>query len=329
MAAGYRPPERDNAAMRPHGASAFEPPDVLVLGGGGILGEAWMTAVLAGLEEASGFDPRGCEAYVGTSAGSIVAARLAAGVPTAERLREAASPNGSGGERGEVGRPDVRSRVVRALEVGLAAGGTAVAPLVAVGLRSTAPAGALVRRAALARAPVGRRSLTELRRHVDGLGAAWDGRLAIAAVELETGRRVMLGQPGAPEASVGTAVEASCAIPGVFRPVEVGGRRLVDGGVWSPTNADRAPARRGTRVLCLNPTGSMRPSRDSPFGALGVVSRTIAAVEALALERRGAHVTVVAPDASSHAAIGPNLMDARPHERVVAAGLAQGRALAG
>jgi NTE family protein len=61
-------------------------PDVLVLGGGGILGEAWMSAVLAGLDEAEGFDARECASYVGTSAGSIVAASLAAGLPPGARL---------------------------------------------------------------------------------------------------------------------------------------------------------------------------------------------------------------------------------------------------
>jgi NTE family protein len=101
----------------------------------------------------------------------------------------------------------------------------------------------------------------------------------------------------------------------------------VDGGVWSPTNMDRAPAGRGTRVLCLNPTGSMRASRATPLGALGALSRSIAGVEALALERRGARVTTVSPDAASLAAIGPNLMDARPRAGVIAAGLAQGRAM--
>src|SRR5688572_16904987 len=50
------------------------PPDVLVLGGGGLLGEAWMTGVLAGIEDATGADMRSCRAYVGTSAGSIVSA---------------------------------------------------------------------------------------------------------------------------------------------------------------------------------------------------------------------------------------------------------------
>ena len=54
-------------------------PDVLVLGGGGVLGEAWMMGVLAGIEDATGFDLRDCDYYVGTSAGAIVAAHLAAG----------------------------------------------------------------------------------------------------------------------------------------------------------------------------------------------------------------------------------------------------------
>ena len=55
------------------------PPSVLVLGGGGLLGEAWMTGVLAGYEDAAGADVRRCRRYVGTSAGSIVAASLVAG----------------------------------------------------------------------------------------------------------------------------------------------------------------------------------------------------------------------------------------------------------
>ena len=59
---------------------AFAAPDVLVLAGGGVIGEAWMTGVLAGIEDEAGADLRGIEAFVGTSAGAIVAARLAAGV---------------------------------------------------------------------------------------------------------------------------------------------------------------------------------------------------------------------------------------------------------
>ena len=301
----------------------FDAPDVLVLGGGGILGEAWMTAVLAGLDDSAGFDARACEGYVGTSAGAIVAAALSAGLDPHARLGEL--PEQPPVTASEVNRPP--GLLGRALELGLAAGGNAGGLLAAVGLRSTEAAGALLRRAALSRIARGRRSLAQLGRELDRGGARWDGRLSISAVEVESGRRVMFGTPGAPSASVGTAVEASCAIPGVFRPVEVDGRSYVDGGVWSPTSLDRARAGRGTRVLCLNPTGSMRPNLATPFGALGLLSRSLAAVEALALERRGAEVMTISPDPGSLTAIGPNLMDSRPRSKVIAAGLAQGRAL--
>src|SRR4051812_50078932 len=57
----------------------FSRPDVLVLAGGGLVGEAWMPGVLAGLEAAAGIDLHECQCFVGTSAGSIVSAHLAAG----------------------------------------------------------------------------------------------------------------------------------------------------------------------------------------------------------------------------------------------------------
>lgn len=305
--------------------AGFDRPDVLVLGGGGILGEAWMSALLAGLADSAGFDARGCEGFVGTSAGSIVAAALVAGAEPRSRLgRLPEQPAVPAREAAGDGSP-----LVRALELGLGVGRMAAAPWAALGLRSSEAPGALLRRTALQRVPAGRRSLGDLGREVERAGTRWDGRLSIAAVDLESGRRVMFGAPGAPAVSVGTAVEASCAIPGVFRPVVVDGRSYVDGGAWSPTNLDRAPAGRGTRVLCLNPTGSMRSSVATPLGALSVLSRSLAAVEALALERRGARVTTVAPDSGSLAALGTNLMDPRPRQRVIAAGLAQGRVLAG
>src|SRR4051812_50062166 len=83
----------------------FSRPDVLVLAGGGLVGEAWMPGVLAGLEAAAGIDFRQCECFVGTSAGSIVSAHLAAGrrprrprFPTAD-LPEEAPPLDASEER--------------------------------------------------------------------------------------------------------------------------------------------------------------------------------------------------------------------------------------
>jgi NTE family protein len=185
-----------------------------------------------------------------------------------------------------------------------------------------------VRRIALGRVPPGRHSLAGLGRRVDESGVRFDGRLLIAAVDLDSGRRTMFGGPDAPRASVGRAVEASCAIPGWFRPVAIDGRSYVDGGAWSPTNMDVAPVERGARVLCLNPTASLRPSLGEPFAAVGPLSRAVAAVEARVLERRGAQVHTVSPDRASANAMGTNFMDPGAREGATRAGYAQGHALA-
>jgi NTE family protein len=124
------------------------------------------------------------------------------------------------------------------------------------------------------------------------------------------------------------AVQASCAIPGVFAPVRFEGSTYVDGGAWSLTNLDVAPVARGARVLCLNPTGSLRPSVSALAGALGPVSRAGAAGEALALRSRGANVITIAPDAECVEAMGSDFMDPRRRGAVIDAGVAQGRALA-
>src|SRR5262249_55564680 len=66
---------------------------------------------------------------------------------------------------------------------------------------------------------------------------AWaDGRTWIAAMDYDTGRRVLFGRPGAPRASLTDAVVASCSIPGWHEPARIDGRRYVDGGVRSATS---------------------------------------------------------------------------------------------
>jgi NTE family protein len=298
-------------------------PDVLVLGGGGILGEAWMSALLTGLEEGEHFDARGCGLYLGTSAGSIVAASLATGIAPGARLgRLPEQPEVEADETIPDPGPGWRPGITAA---GL--GGAAAASLASLAIGSTASGGALLRRAALSRVPRGRRSLGGLASVIDGAGARFDGRLWVTAVELESGHRVVFGSPGAPESAVGRAVEASCSIPGVFAPVRIAARTYVDGGAWSPTNMDAIGVSPGMVVTCLNPTGSMRPTVGSVLGALGSVSRGVAAAEALALRHHGALVATISPDRDSSAVMGVNLMDRSRRAEVIAAGLAQGRRL--
>jgi NTE family protein len=195
--------------------------------------------------------------------------------------------------------------------------------VVAAGLE---PAGAALRAAVLRRGQ-GAHEIPRLRAALDALGGEFDGRLRIAAVDRRSGRRVVFGAPGAPPARVSDAVLASCAVPWVFRPVTIRGREYVDGGAWSAANLDAAPVRSGSGVLCLNPTASPRLSADR-FGAVRAFASAGAATEALLLRGRGARVRIVAPDAASVGAIGPNLFDARRRAAVEAAAYRQGRALA-
>lgn len=299
-------------------------PDVLVLGAGGIVGEAWMGGLLAGLQEATGFDARTCDHFVGTSAGSIVAAALASGVDPRTRLdRIPAQPAEAPATAEE------RSLLGGALRFGRTATASAFAPLAALALRSTALSGAAVRRAALGRVPEGRRSLADLGRAMSGLHVGWDGRLLVVAVELETGRRVIFGRPGEWNVPVSEAVQASCAIPGVFHPVRSGGHAYVDGGAWSLTNLDVAPVTRGSHVLCLNPTGALSGSALGLRGTIGALSRSVAAVESLALQRRGAKVTILAPDAEVARMMGGDFMDPSRRGATQEAAFAQGLRAAG
>jgi NTE family protein len=292
-------------------------PDAVVLGGGGTLGIQWLRGVCAGLEE-SGIDLRGCEYFVGTSAGSVVAANLASG-----RSARDGRPPAFASDAPEA----AEATGARLLELAGRLSAVATTPLAPAALaarRRTAP----LRAAVLRVAPRSRPVPHALRRHLEGLHASFDGRLRITAVDRRSGRRVVFGSPRAPAASVAEAALASCSIPWVFAPVEIGGREYVDGGVWSPSNADAVPAGRGAEVLCLLPLLSPRGG-GAPARALRTASQAMAFAEVGALRARGAKVRVVAPDAGASDAIGPNLMAAHRRRDVFKAGWEQGRALAG
>jgi NTE family protein len=301
-------------------------PDVLVLGGGGTLGEAWMMGLLSGYEDHAGLDLRKCEYFVGTSAGSIVAAHLVAGRSPRrpDQIPDETAPGDTASEAQARRLADAGASAARlAGEAALRSAAT-FAPL-ALGV--AAPGGAVLRAALLRRLPHPSVTLDALREHVERGGARFDGRLRVTAVDKDTGRRVVFGSPGAPDATVAEAVAASCAVPWIFEPVRIDGRTYVDGGVWSPTNLDIAPAGRGAEILCLNPTANLRGAGDM-ISLFRRVSRSAASIETLALRRRGAHVTVVGPDASAARTMGINLMDRSRAKATLSAGYAQGRALA-
>ena len=276
-----------------------------------------MWGYLGGAQQATGEDFRRARQLIGTSAGSIVAARLAGG----EDPRRGEERVHWDGEMEPERRPGaLRAAVERASRISLGA----FSPLAAPALAAATPGGALARAAVLARVPAGRIELRDLRSRLQALGASWDGRLNIVAVDRGSGRRVAFGSDGAPDASVADAVAASCAIPGYFAPVDIGGREYVDGGVWSPTNLDLARAGRGDRVLCLVPTAAMGTSPGIALRGLVAGWRLATSVEAAAARRRGATVEIVAPDAGSARVIGSDLMNPSRRPQVLAEGFRQG-----
>ncbi len=294
-----------------------------------------MTGVLAGIEDATGFDLRRCEYFVGTSAGSLLGARLAAGGSPERPTDVAAKPELEDGPAANANSEPEQDSADRgaqaaALHVARRAGAWALAlasPLAPTTLGLLAPGGAITRAVML-------RSMSEptdtpvgVQQALVQIHASFDGRLRIVAVQRSNGRRTVFGQPGAPSTTVAQAVEASCATPWLFAPVCIQRRAYVDGAVWSPTNLDVAPALRGTHVLCLNPTAGLSGAHLG-FALARGASRAIMLMEAQALRGRGARVHLVAPDSESTTAIRKYTRAYTSHARVLTAGYRQGLALA-
>ena len=94
-----------------------------------------------------------------------------------------------------------------------------------------------------------------VRRAVAGAWVEHPNYWAVAC-DYGSGRRVPFGRLDSPNAEIAEAVAASCAIPGFYRPVKIGGRRYVDGGVCSASNLDLLAGRGLDLVVCLNPLSS-------------------------------------------------------------------------
>src|SRR5205085_186205 len=158
--------------------------------------------------------------------------------------------------------------------VGTSAGSLVAAALVA-GHRPRRPRGSYGRRELGSGAPA-------------GAGVAADATSKVLSPGLPSPRSLLLIVACAAARLAGVA-----ATP--LAPVTIDGREYVDGGVWSNTNLDVAPAARLTQVLCLNPIASLDIAIASPFGLLRAIAGSTAALETLALRSRGAKVRMVGP----------------------------------
>lgn len=281
----------------------------LVLGAGGVAGHAFHAGVLAALAEALGWDARSAELVVGTSAGSGVAAVLRAGLSPADLFARAAggamSPEGArlmahSPRPHNPPPPEAPSQLAMA----------APRVLMRAALR---PWSARLGTLAAGVLPAGRIPTEMISGYLRPFFASgWPEGLRLCAVRLDDGRRVVFGEPGEAPAEVPDAVAASCAIPGYYAPVAIGGVRYVDGGAHSPTNAD-VVAGRGFDVVVVSSPMSAAGRRPRLAVDAGVRrwARLALWQESERVRRRGTPVVAFQPTEADQEAMGPNAMDGR------------------
>lgn len=276
----------------------------LVLGGGGPVGVAWETGLLAGLAEA-GVDVGDADRIVGTSAGSVVGAHLARGDSLATLMREP--------DRNVVAPPE--DVVVPAVDpTSMATLGMAIFEAL-TGARPHAEIVKDIGALALGAETIDEEAFVAM--PGAGLGPEWPGHgFACTAYDAESGSFTVWDEAaGAP---LDRAVASSCAVPGLFPPITIAGRRYMDGGVISGTNCPLAAGH--DRVLVVSVMSNAVP------GAAEFLRVPLLA-EIEALEAEGATVELVEFDDASVAAGGGNLLAFSRDvvSAVGAAGLAQGR----
>jgi NTE family protein len=305
-------------------ARADAPRVGLVLGAGGVAGGAFHAGVLAAIAEATGWDPRRATVVVGTSAGSITAASLIAGLSAADLLaRSEGRPMSAAGTQLMAGvgpprrPPPLQSggRPRRPADIAARLARAAARPLEA---RPLALAAGLL--------PEGRVGTELISAAIAGLPLhSWPGsRLWVCAVRERDGRLVVFGRDQRPP--IPDAVAASCAIPGFYRPVSIDGEPFVDGGAHSPTNADVLAGLRLDLVVVSSPMSVVGPGLRLAFDQpVRRWSRLVLETEAHRLRRQGTHVITFQPTAADAAVIGPNPMD--PDRRAVVARQARDSAL--
>lgn len=276
----------------------------LVLGGGGPIGVAWEAGLIAGLAE-SGVDVSNADLFVGTSAGSIVGAFLANDVSPAEIYAR------------QLETSDAR-------ETPAAVDMSALIPRFVRLLTSDEPQQNL--RAEMGAFALGAKTVDEAAwlagfERWEGIDlAGWPRRpYACTAIDTSDGAFVVWdNDAGVP---LGRAVASSCAVPGVFPPVTINGRRYMDGGISSTTNAHLARGHRQVLVIALTGSGASLPSGNPIADRI----RKHFDEELAELREAGGTVDVVTPDEAFVREFGVNLMDFTRRRAAADLGLKQGR----
>jgi NTE family protein len=257
--------ERPGAASR--GAAArrrrVRSKTALVLGGGGFTGGVYEIGALRALDLLSvNRTVNEFDVYVGTSAGSFVAAAVANGVTPEEMMRVIVQQVPTSFPDARVSallRPNYREFLTKGLLVPFRVAhlvrtlvrdlGQISAVDIAVGLAEVLPSGLYSAEAGIE---------TYVRKILSDPDRTDDFRLLgnelyLAATDLDTCERIVFGAEDWDDVPISTAVAASSALPMIYRPVRVRDRELVDGGIVSTTNLDIAVEAGAKLVVVVNP----------------------------------------------------------------------------
>lgn len=325
-------------------AEAPKPRRAIVLGGGGVLGFAWILGALSALESVADFDVRDVDVIVGTSAGSVAAGLLGCGLPLDAICRH------------HQGVPAPADPPI-AYDYNAATGG-ALPPrpgwrpgsprLLLDGLRHPRRLSPIVTLAGLL--PAGRGTLQPVRELMasvareSGFAETWPTRPRpwVVAADYRTGRRIVFGRDSfarpTPDrgglrsgqdmvtadgstvpriirrACLAEAITASCSIPAWYPPTVIDGVPYIDGGTLSNASVDVLQDAAIDEVYVLAPMASVESDRAR--SAIGRVERRVRRAitkgilaDVAALRATGMRVCVVTPEPADLAVLGVNLMN--------------------
>ena len=265
--------------MDPHAND--RPAIALVLGGGWRLGASFHAGVLLALRDTWGVDARSVDSITGTSAGAVAAGVVGAGIDPDDLFRR---------------------------ETGVEQSDSARRLMARVGSRRGSDDTGAARNAALPRS-VGTffDDLTD---------ATWPSQLKLrfCAVDARNGRIAALDFGSG--ATPGQAIAASCAVPGLSRPVRIGERSYVDGAVRSVNNADTVAATEPDVVIVSAPLSVDRPLYQ--FHPLAAIRNSVRLQNAIECRRlaKTCNIVTIEPTKSDAAAMGSNLNAAAHREQV-------------
>ncbi|MEJ7750533.1 MAG: patatin-like phospholipase family protein [Thermoleophilaceae bacterium] len=253
---------KPKARAKPSGRRQRRSRTALVLGGGGFTGGVYEIGALRAIDLlAVNRTVNQFDVYVGTSAGSFVSSLVANGVTPEEMMRvvnqQVPTPFRDV-DRGSLMRPNYLEFAQSAALLPLRLLGLARSLVGQVGQLSVIDLAVQLAEGL----PSGIYDGTAIEDYMESVLADPDrtndfrllnSELYLAATDLDTCERIVLGGEGWDDVAIARAVAASTALPMVYKPVEIKGRQLIDGGIRSTTNVDIAVENGAEFVIVVNP----------------------------------------------------------------------------